>query len=67
MLHYIHSTIDYSIWFTYTKLALLHTYMHFPHSSNTEAYTDALPPKPNYHHWFTTYNKACWGLNLGMQ
>ncbi len=40
-------------------------YMHIPHSSNTEAYTDALPPKPNHHHRLMTYSDACWGSQLG--
>jgi hypothetical protein len=39
--------------------------MHFPHSSNTEAYTDALPPKPNHYHCLTTYSNVCWGSQFG--
>jgi hypothetical protein len=39
--------------------------MHFPHFSDTEAYTDALPPKPTHHHRLTTYSNACWGSQIG--
>jgi hypothetical protein len=54
-LHYIHLTIDYGISFMSTEKAPLHTYMHFPHSLDTEAYVDALSPKPSQHHQLTTY------------
>ena len=43
MLRYIHLTFDYGFTFTSTEKAPLHTYMTFPHSSDTEAYVDALP------------------------
>ncbi len=33
--------------------------------SNTEAYGDALPPKPSHHHLLTTYSDACWSSQLG--
>jgi hypothetical protein len=36
MLHYIHLTIGYGISFAFTEKAPLHTYMHFPHSSDTD-------------------------------
>jgi hypothetical protein len=65
VLHYIHSTIDYGFKFTYTKKAPLHTYMTFPHSSNTEAYVAAIPPKTDQHHQLTTYSDACWGSQIG--
>jgi hypothetical protein len=45
--------------------APLHTYMTFPHSSDTEAYNDALPPHPKHHHHLTTYSNACWGSQIG--
>ncbi len=64
VLHYVHTTVDYSIRFTYTKLAPLHAYMHFPHSSDTQAYTDTLPPKSNHHHWLTTYSNMNWGSQI---
>ena len=39
--------------------------MTFPHSSDTEAYTDALPPHPAHHHHLTTYSDTCWGSQIG--
>jgi hypothetical protein len=65
VLHYIHSTIDYGISFTSSEKAPLHTYMTFPHSSDTEAYNDAIPPNSTQHHRLTTYSDACWGSQLG--
>jgi hypothetical protein len=43
-LHYIHSTHDYGISFTSDSVASMHSYIHFPPSTDLEAYTDALPP-----------------------
>jgi hypothetical protein len=42
----------------------LHTYMPFPPASNTEAYTDAMPPCKHLHHRLTMYSDACWGSQL---
>ena len=42
-LHYIHSTIDYGFTFMSEAKIPLHTYMSFPHRSDTEAYKDASP------------------------
>jgi hypothetical protein len=61
ILHYIHSMIDYGLSFTLAEKAPLHTYLTFPHSSDTEAYNDALPPRTDQHHHLTTYSDACWG------
>ena len=65
VLHYIHSTIDYGFMFTSAEKAPLHAYMSFPHSSDTEAYDDALPPKTDQHHCLTTYSNVCWGSQIG--
>jgi hypothetical protein len=65
VLHYIHSTIDYGFMFTSAEKAPPHTYMTFPHSSNTKAYNDALPPKTDRHHHLTMYSNACWGSQIG--
>ncbi len=65
VLHYIHSTIDYGFTFTLSKQVTLHTFMSYPHSSDTEAYHDAIPPKKDGHHCLTTYSDACWGSQLG--
>ena len=59
VLDYIHSTINNG--FT----APLHTFMSFPPPSDTEAYSEALPPSPDQHHRLSTYSNACWGLQLG--
>ncbi len=48
MLYYIHLTANYDISFTSTEKAPLHTYMHFPHSSDTEDYGEMLF-HPNQH------------------
>ena len=65
VLHYIHSTIDYGFTFTSKTQLPLHTFMSFPPSSDTEAYTDAIPPTPAQHHRLSTYSDACWGSQLG--
>ena len=58
VLHYIHSTHDYGITFTSRICRPVHTYVHHPHSSDTEAYGDAVPPTKEQHHRFTTYSDA---------
>ncbi len=65
ILHYIHSTIDYRITFTSKESASFHTYMLFLHSSDTEAWHNAIPPLTYQHHQLTTYSNACWGSQLG--
>jgi hypothetical protein len=65
VLHYIHSTINYGFPYTSSEQVPLHTFMSYPHSSDTEAYHDALPPKKDGHHRLTTYSDACWGSQLG--
>ncbi len=59
------SMIDYGFSFTSEVKAPLHTYMSFPHKSNTEAYADAIPPRLSDHHHLTTYSDACWGSQIG--
>jgi hypothetical protein len=39
--------------------------MTFPHSSDTQAYVNAIPPKTDQHHRLTTYSDACWGSQIG--
>ena len=43
----------------------LHTYLHFPDSSDIEAYDDAHPPLPGTTNKLTTYSDACWGSQIG--
>jgi hypothetical protein len=39
--------------------------MSFPPPSDTEAYTNTIPPSKDQHHRLTTYSNACWGSQLG--
>ena len=65
VLRYIHSTHDYGISFTSKDKQPIHTLLHFPDSSDAEAYDDATPPRPNSGHKLTTYSDACWGSQIG--
>ncbi len=64
VLHYIHSTINYKFTFLSKALVPLHSYMSFPHRSNTKAYRDLVPPTEKDHHRLTTYSVACWGSQI---
>ena len=65
VLHYIHSTHDYGISFTSKDTAPMHSYVHFPPSSDAEAYDDAIPPKLGCSNTISAYSDACWGSQLG--
>jgi hypothetical protein len=65
VLHYIHLTINYGFTFSLEETAPLHTYMTFPHSSDMEAYNNALASRPKHRHRLTTYSNACWGSQIG--
>ncbi len=65
-LHYIHSTHDYMISFTSDALAPMHSYIHFPLSSDTKAYTNAISPKLHSNlSTLSTYADPCWGSQIG--
>jgi hypothetical protein len=64
-LHYIHSTHAYSISFTSDSVAPMHSYIHFPPSTDVEDYTDALPPTLTNSSTLSSYSDACWGLQIG--
>jgi hypothetical protein len=64
-LHYIHSTHDDGISFTSDSVAPMHSYIHFPPSTDTEAYTDALPPTLTKSSTLSSYSDVCWGLQIG--
>jgi len=64
-LHYIHSTHDYGITFTSSITSPIHTYVHFPDSSDAEAYTDAIPPSQTKCAALTSYSDANWGSQIG--
>jgi hypothetical protein len=65
VLHYIHSTHDYGISFMSTGVAPMHSYIHYPPSSDAEAYADALTPTTSNSNTLTVYSDACWGSQLG--
>jgi hypothetical protein len=64
-LHYIHSTHDYGISFTSEDVAAMHSYVHYPPSTNIEAYEDAIPPTPTNSSTLSAYSNACWGSQIG--
>jgi hypothetical protein len=64
-LHYIHSTHDYGISFTSDSVAPMHSYIHFPPSTDVEAYTDASPPTLTNSSTLSSYSDACWGSQIG--
>jgi hypothetical protein len=64
-LHYIHSTHNCGIQFTSSETDPIHTFVHFPDSSDVEAYTDAKPPSPYYSSPLTSYSDTCWGSQIG--
>jgi hypothetical protein len=59
VLHYIHSIYNYCISFTSKDMAPLNSYIHFPPSTNVEAYTDAIPPKLSTTRTLSAYSDAC--------
>jgi hypothetical protein len=65
VLHYIHSTHNDGISFTSNDTAPMHSYVHFPPSSDAEAYDDAVPPKLSSSNTNLAYSDACWGSQLG--
>jgi hypothetical protein len=64
-LHYIHSTHDYGIAFTSDSVAPMHSYIHFPPSTDVKAYTNALPPTLVTSPTLSSYSDACWGSQIG--
>ena len=49
-LQYIHSTHDYGISFTSKAKLPMHTFLHQPHETDLEAFTDAVAPTPEQSH-----------------
>jgi hypothetical protein len=64
-LHYIHSTHDCGILLTSKSVAPMHLYIHYPHSTDVEAYRDATPPKSHDSSALSSYSNACWGSQIG--
>jgi hypothetical protein len=65
-LHYIHSTHDYGISFTSDSVTPMHSYIHFPPSTDVEAYTNALPPTLATSPTLSSSSDACWGSQIGI-
>ncbi len=63
-LHYIHSTYNYGISFTSENMAPMHSYIHYPPSTNVEAYTDAFPQNLSMMRTILAYSNACWGSQI---
>ncbi len=61
VLHYIHSMHDYGISFTSDNTTPMHSYVHFPPSTDTEAYDDTIPPTLASSNTLLVYNNTCWG------
>ncbi len=64
-LHYIHSTHDYRISFTSNNAGPMHSFIHYPPSTDVEAYRDATPLQSHDHSILMLYSNACWGLQIG--
>jgi hypothetical protein len=64
-LHYIHSTYDHGISFTSKDMAPMHSYIHYPPSTDVEAYTNAIPPKPSTTCTISAYSDSCRGSQIG--
>jgi hypothetical protein len=65
VLHYIHSMHEYGISFTSNDTALMHSYIHFPSSTDTEAYDDAIAPTLASSNTLLVYSNAWWSSQLG--
>ncbi len=64
-LHYIHSTHNYGITFYLDNITPMHSYVHYPPSTDVEALDDAVPPKLENSNTILAYSDACWGSQLG--
>jgi hypothetical protein len=64
-LHCIHSTFNYGISFTSKDMAHMHSYIHYPPSTDVKAYTNAISLKPSTTQTITAYSNAYWGSQIG--
>ncbi len=64
-LHYIYSTHDCSISFISDNIGPMHSFIHYPPSTDVQAYNDTTPPKPTNSSTISFYSNACWGLQIG--
>jgi hypothetical protein len=43
----------------------MHSFIHFPTSTDNKVYNDAIPPKPVNSSTLLAYSDACWGSQIG--
>jgi hypothetical protein len=43
----------------------MHSFIHYPPSTDVEAYQDATPPQSHNSSTLTSYSNACWGSQIG--
>ncbi len=63
-LHYIHSTHRYRILFTSDNIGPMHSFIHYPPSTDVEAYRDPTPPQSHNSSTLRSYSNACWGSQI---
>jgi hypothetical protein len=63
-LHYIHAMHNYGISFTSENIAPMHSYIHYPPSTDVEVYQDVTPPKSHDSSMLTSHSDACWGPQI---
>jgi hypothetical protein len=63
--HYIHFMHSYGISFTSNNIGPMHSFIHYPPTTDVEEYTDATPPTANNSSTLSSYSDACWGLQIG--
>jgi hypothetical protein len=63
-LHYNHSTHNYGISFTLESIGPMHYFIHYPPSTNIEAYQDTTPPTVTNLSTLSSYSDACWGSQI---
>jgi hypothetical protein len=64
-LHYIRSMHDYRISITSDNVGPMHSCIHYPPSTDVEAYQDATPPQSHDSNILTLYSDAYWGSQIG--
>ena len=67
VLHYIQLTHDFGIHFTSSSTDPVHMFIHFPDSSDIEAYTDTKQPSPSHQSPLMSYSNTCWGSQIGLE
>jgi hypothetical protein len=64
-LHYIHLTHNYGISFASNNVGPMHSFIHYPPTTDVEAYTDTTPPTATNLSTLSSYSDACWGSQIG--